>query len=336
MMVHGQQPLDFNFQRTYKRENVKLEPQVDFMVNMYIIFLGTSAATPTTTRGLSSLAIVRDGEVLLFDAGEGMQLNFIKSKMGMNRKMKIFITHMHADHCLGLLGLLQTMSLQGRENKIDIYGEPKLSEFIKENIRIINFGLSYEIHLHIIESEGLVVKEREYEVTCCSATHSTSAFSYCLTEIDRPGIFNIHEARRLGIPEGELYGRLQNGENIIYNGKTIRTSQVVGSRRLGRKVGISGDTRPSEKLRKFFTDCDVLVFEATYSQKLERKALLNFHSTAKEAAELAAGSRVRKLLLTHFSARYSDTQEMLSEAKSLHKNVSAAEDLMVVPVPYRE
>jgi ribonuclease Z len=306
------------------------------MVNMHVIFLGTSAATPTMTRGLSSLAIVRGGEVLLFDAGEGMQLNFIKSKIGMNKKMKIFITHMHADHCLGLLGLLQTLSLQGRENKIDIYGEPRLSEFITENIRIINFGLSYEVHLHIIESEGLVVKESDYEVTCCNATHSTSAFSYSLTEINRPGIFNILEAKRLGIPEGELYGRLQNGEDIIYNGKAIFSSQVVGPQRPGRKVGISGDTRPSEKLRKFFMNCDVLVFEATYSQKLERKALLNFHSTAKEAAEIAVGSRVKKLLLTHFSARYIDTQEILREAKSVYGNVSVAEDLMIVPVPYRE
>jgi ribonuclease Z len=306
------------------------------MVNMHVIFLGTSAATPTITRGLSSLAIVRGSEVLLFDAGEGMQLNFIKSKIGMNKKMKIFITHMHADHCLGLLGLLQTLSLQGRENKIDIYGEPRLSEFITENIRIINFGLSYEVHLHIIESEGLVVKERDYEVTCCNATHSTSAFSYSLTEINRPGIFNILEARRLGIPEGELYGRLQNGEDIIYNGKAIFSSQVVGPRRPGRKVGISGDTRPSEKLRKFFMNCDVLVFEATYSQKLERKALLNFHSTAKEAAEIAAGSKVKKLLLTHFSARYNDMQEILREAKSVYGNVSVAEDLMIVPIPYRE
>jgi ribonuclease Z len=306
------------------------------MVNMHVIFLGTSAATPTMTRGLSSLAIVRGGEVLLFDAGEGMQLNFIKSKIGMNKKMKIFITHMHADHCLGLLGLLQTLSLQGRENKIDIYGEPRLSEFITENIRIINFGLSYEVHLHIIESEGLVVKESDYEVTCCNATHSTSAFSYSLTEINRPGIFNILEAKRLGIPEGELYGRLQNGEDIIYNGKAIFSSQVVGPQRPGRKVGISGDTRPSEKLRKFFMNCDVLVFEATYSQKLERKALLNFHSTAKEAAEIAVGSRVKKLLLTHFSARYINTQEILREAKSVYGNVSVAEDLMIVPVPYRE
>ena len=126
------------------------------MADMRITFLGTSAAVPTLRRGLSSLALKRGPELLLFDAGEGMQQNFIKAGLGMNRKMKIFITHMHADHCVGLLGLLQTMSLQGRQRSVDIYGEPKLAEFIKENMRIINFRLSFDVNIHIIEQEGLI------------------------------------------------------------------------------------------------------------------------------------------------------------------------------------
>src|ERR671935_350614 len=120
------------------------------MVNMRLIFLGTSAAVPTVERGLSSIALARGNELLLFDAGEGMQRNFIRAGLGMNRKMKIFISHMHADHCAGLLGLLQTMALQGREKSVDIYGEPRLEEFIKENIRIINFSLTFDINIHII------------------------------------------------------------------------------------------------------------------------------------------------------------------------------------------
>src|ERR687886_2724827 len=147
------------------------------MVNMRLIFLGTSAAVPTVERGLSSIALARGNELLLFDAGEGMQRNFIKAGLGMNKKMKIFITHMHADHCVGILGLLQTMSLQGRRIDLDIYGQPELAEFIRENMRIINFRLTFDINIHIIEHEGVIIKGRDYEVTCCKAYHSVLAYS---------------------------------------------------------------------------------------------------------------------------------------------------------------
>src|ERR687886_2744241 len=150
------------------------------MTDLRIIFLGTSAAIPTIRRGLSCVVLTKGAELLLFDAGEGMQQNFMKARLGMNRKMKIFITHMHADHCVGLLGLLQTMGLQGREKSIDIYGEPRLEEFLRENMRIINFGLTFNVIVHKIENEGLVVKEKDYQVSCCEALHSVPTFAYCL------------------------------------------------------------------------------------------------------------------------------------------------------------
>src|ERR687883_491131 len=138
------------------------------MVNMRLIFLGTSSAVPTANRGLSSIALVRGAELLLFDAGEGMQRNFIKAGLGMNREMKIFIPHMHADHCAGLLGLLQTMALQGRDMAVHIYGEAKVKEFLIENRRIINFGLTYDLDLHVIQEEGVVLREDDYEIRCCA------------------------------------------------------------------------------------------------------------------------------------------------------------------------
>ena len=305
------------------------------MVDMRLFFLGTSSAVPTASRGLSSIALMRGAELLLFDAGEGMQRNFIKAGLGINKKMKIFITHMHADHCVGLLGLLQTMGLQGREKSVYIYGEPRLEEFLRENMRIINFGLTFDIILSKIEKGGVVVKEKDYQISCCETLHSVPSFAYCLEEFERPGIFNISEAKRLGIPEGELYGKLQHGQNIIYGGKMIKSTHVVGPPRRGRKIGISGDTRPTDKLVRFFKECDVLVFESTYGGDKQEKAIENGHSTAAEAATIAKKAKVDKLLLTHFSARYDETSLLVKEASAIHNNVEAAEDLKVVKISYR-
>ena len=305
------------------------------MVDMQLVFLGTSSGAPTVRRGLSSVVLVRGGELLLFDTGEGMQRNFIRAGLGMNRKMKIFITHMHADHCLGLLGLLQTMDLQGREKCVDIYGEPRVEEFLRENMRIINFRLTFDFTVRKIEKDGVIVRERDYQVSCCEALHSIPSLAYCVEEFDRPGIFNVMEARNLGIPEGNLYSKLQQGEDIEYQGKLIRASHIVGPPRKGRKIGISGDTRPTDKLVKFFKECDVLVFESTYSHDKLEKAIENGHSTAAEAAMIAKESKVNKLILTHFSARYDDTFQLVNEAKLIHDNVEAAEDLKVFKISYR-
>ena len=305
-------------------------------MDLRIIFLGTSAATPTDERGLSSIAVARGNEILLFDTGEGMQRNFIRSSLRMNCKMKVFITHMHADHSLGILGLLQTLSLNGRKLPIDIYGEPRLREFITSNTRLIGFGLSFDVRLHSIEKEGLLVREKDYEVTCCEADHNVTAYSYCLTELERPGIFSLKKAEQLGIPEGNLYKQLQSGMDIFVDGNIIRSSDVVGPGRPGRKIGISGDTRPTEKLCKFFENCDLLIFESTYSEELRHKAIENFHSTAAEAARLASQAGARKLVLTHFSTRYRQSSKLLAEARLIHENVDDASDLKIINLPYRQ
>lgn len=305
-------------------------------MDLRVVFLGTSAATPTEARGLSSIAVARGNEILLFDAGEGMQRNFVRSSLRMNSKMKVFITHMHADHSLGILGLLQTLSLNGRTLPIDIYGEPRLAEFIKFSINQIGFGLSFDINLHNIEAEGLLVRENDYEVTCCEADHHVIAYSFCLTELERPGVFNVKRAAQLGIPEGNLFKQLQSGKDIIIKGSIVRSTDVVGPRRPGRKIGISGDTRPTEKLCKFFENCDLLVFESTYGNELRHKAIENYHATATEAATLARQSGVRKLVLTHFSTRYRQSNQLLAEARLIHEDVDEASDLKIIDLPYRQ
>ena len=304
------------------------------MVDMKIVFLGTSAAIPTQKRSLSSIVLKRAGELLIFDVGEGMQKNFLQAKLGVNKKMKVFITHLHIDHCLGLLGFFQTMSLLGRTKKIDVYGESRLKEFINQNFHIINIELSYEIDIHTIEGEGIIANENDYQISCCRADHSVPSFSYCIEEHQRPGIFNIDKATKLGIPKGELYHKLQNGEDVIVNGKLVKSDEVVGPKRKGRKIGISGDTRPSFELRNFFDLCDILIFESTYAHDYQQKAIETFHSTSAEAALLAKESNCIKLILTHFSSRYNDPAILLDEARDIHANVDLAEDMKTFYVPY--
>ncbi|HEU4468662.1 MAG TPA: ribonuclease Z [Nitrososphaeraceae archaeon] len=306
------------------------------MVDMKIVFLGTSAAIPTEKRCLSSIVVKRGGELLIFDAGEGMQKNFLQAKLGLNKKMKIFITHMHIDHCLGLIGFFQTMSLLGRTKKIDIYGEPRLGEFIHENFRIINIGLAFEIVIHIIDKEGVIASEDDYQISCCKADHSIPAYSFCITEDPRPGVFNVENASKLSIPKGDLYRRLQRGEDVLVEGKLIKSNEVVGPNRKGRKIGVSGDTRPSPELRDFFNSCDILIFESTYSHDYQTKAIETFHSTSTEAALLAKESRCSKLILTHFSSRYDDPNLLLDEARTIHRNVDLAEDMKTFYIPYTE
>ncbi len=304
------------------------------MTELKIIFLGTSGAVPTNERNLSSVVIWRGDEILVFDTGEGMQRNFIRSKLPMNKKMKIFISHIHGDHCIGLLGLLQTLSMNGRTLPIEIYGDIKISEFVKENLRIINFYLNFEIVLNIISNEGLVTSEPEYKITCCKGKHSILNYSFCLEEFDRPGIFNVHLAHKYNIPEGEIYSKLQKGQDVLINNKIIRSKRIVGPPRPGRKIGISGDTRPTKKLQHFFKNCDILIFDSTFGDRDRLKAEETFHSTASEAAVLAKNAKVKKLFLTHFSARYKDVSYLVTEAKQKFNQVESAEDLKIVDVKF--
>jgi len=229
---------------------------------MKLVFLGTSAAQPTENRGLSCICLEKDGEILMFDAGEAAQISFMKSGLGWNKKMKLFVTHMHGDHCVGILGLLQTMSMQSRTEALEIFGPKGIEEFIGANIKILNFGLSFPILITTIK-EGKIFEDKKFSMYVCKANHSVSAFSYLFIEKDKPGRFNLEEAKKLGIPEGKLWSELQKGHEITVNQKIIKPEEVLGEKRPGKKIGISGDTMPTQELEKFFEDCDYLVFDST-------------------------------------------------------------------------
>ena len=298
---------------------------------MKLVYLGTSAAAPTVERSLTCICLVRKNEVLMFDAGEGAQIAYLKASLPWNKKMKIFVTHLHGDHCLGILGLLQTMSLQKRTEGVEIYGPAGIEEFITANIKVLNFGLPFPVFITIV-NEGNVVSEKDYQVKCCDAQHGISAFSYCFEENERSGVFYPDKAKELGIPEGKLWQELQNGNSIEVNGKKIKSSQVTGEKRLGKKIGISGDTRPTKKLEEFFKNSDYLSFDCTFSFDLKDRAIETNHSTAKEAADLAKNANVKNLILTHFSARYNDESLLLDEAKQIHESVIAAKDLLEIEI----
>jgi ribonuclease Z len=306
-------------------------------MQLRLIFLGTSSAVPTAKRCQQSIAVVRGGEVLIFDVGECMQRNFLRSGIGVNRRMRIFITHMHGDHVLGLLGLLQTLALNGRDLPIYVYGPKVLNEYIEVNRRLLNINLTYNLYFNSVDGDNaIVVDEKDYVIKACRAEHSIPAYSYCLHEKDRPGVFYPEKALALGVPKGRLWHKLQHGEDVIVDGRVVRSSDVTGPKRKGRKIGISGDTIVNDRLVEFFSDCDVLVFESTFSHEDKAKAIEAMHSTARDAAELAVKARVKLLVLTHFSARYNDVKRLVDEASAIHSNVIPAEDMLTIDVPYPE
>ena len=298
---------------------------------MRLVFLGTSAAQPTPERGLTCICLEKEGEILMFDAGEGAQISYLKSGLGWNKKMKIFVTHLHGDHCIGILGLLQTMTLQNRTEPMEIYGPDGIEEFIAVNIKVLNFGLSFPVMITTVR-EGTVVNEKTYTINSCEADHSVISYSYLFQEKDKPGRFFPDKAKELGVPEGELWHKLQTGQDIQVGDKIVKSSDVLGEKRPGKRIGISGDTRPTKKLEEFFKDCDYLSFDSTFSHELQNKALETHHSTAKEAADLAKKANVSNLILTHFSARYNDESVLLEEAKTIHSSVIAAKDLLEIEI----
>jgi len=304
-------------------------------LSLRITFLGTAASIPTKTRALSAVALKREGELFLFDCGEGAQRQMIIGKIGFNRKTRIFITHMHGDHILGLPGLLQTMSLLGRDKPLWIYGPQGIAEFIDAIKRTVRFALKFPVEVYEIE-DGLICQEKEYEIRSAWAEHSVPSLAYALIEKPRPGKFNPERAISLGIPKGPLWSRLQRGEDVkLPDGRVVKPKDVLGPPRRGRKIVYVGDTRPSSVIADFAFGADVLIHEATFAEDLAERAEEDLHSTPSGAALVAKKANVKLLVLTHISARYGDPKVLLEEAKKNFSNVLIAEDFMSIDVPLK-
>jgi ribonuclease Z len=306
-------------------------------MSLRVVFLGTGGSVPTPTRGLPAVLIQRKGEQIMFDCGEGVQRQMIRAGCGFHRKMKILVTHMHGDHVLGLPGLMQTMALLDRERKLDVYGPPGIREFLQCIKKTVQFALTFTVEIHEIEEEGTVCEESEYSIQAAWANHVIPSLAYALVEKPRPGRFYPEKAKLLGIPEGPLWSRLQQGhEAKLRGGRIVRPMEVVGPPRGGRKIVYTGDTRPFKGFVRLSAGADLLIHDATLEDDLRERAFEDGHSTPSQAAQDAKKAKVKQLILTHISARYSDTSTLLKQAKKVFRKTQVAEDFMEMEIPFTE
>lgn len=301
------------------------------MLSLHVVFLGTGGSIPTMGRSLPAVLLQRQSEQIMFDCGEGVQRQMVKAKVGFHRKMKIFVSHMHGDHVLGLPGLLQTMALLGRERKLEVYGPVGIGQFFKCVKESLNFGLTFDVEINEVCCDGVVCEEAEYFIEAVRSNHVISGWSYAFTEKTRPGKFHPDRAKALGIPEGELWSLLQHGDSVkLSDGRVVHPESVLGSPRKGRKIVYSGDTRPFESFIKFAADSDLVIHEATFDDALAEKAELDGHSTPSQAAMQAKKAKAKRLVLTHVSARYADSRLLFEQAQQVFKEVIVAEDFLVL------
>ena len=303
-------------------------------MDLDVVFLGTSASVPTAQRAPTALVVRRGGERLLFDCGEGTQRQLLRSSVGLVELREVFVSHFHADHYLGLPGMLKTFALRGRNLPLTIYGPPGLTDLFASLRRI--FGrLTYPLELVELQP-GDVLEREEYNLVTFPVAHGVQALGYALVEHPRPGRFDVETADALGVPPGPERGLLQAGESIeLLDGRTITPDEVLGAPRPGRRVVLAGDTAPSPTVREAARGAEVLVHEATFLDDERDRARETAHSTALEAAELAREAEVALLALTHLSNRYFGP-EVAREARTIFPETVVPKDFDVIDVPFPE
>lgn len=298
-------------------------------MDLSVFFVGTAGSVPSARRGLPAVLIRRGGEKLLFDCGEGTQRQLLRS-VGLPEIETVFITHFHADHWLGLPGMLKSFGLRERTEPLAVYGPTGLGELMGA-MRIVYGRLPYELTITELEP-GETVARDGYLIAAVPVRHKGQAsFGYALVEDARPGEFNPARAQELGVTPGRDFGRLQRGETV----DGVSPEQVMGEGREGRKIVISGDTAPCEALAIAAHQADLLVHESTFLHEDIERARKTSHSTARQAAELARDAEVRLLALTHFSSRYAGG-ELRDEARATFSATEAPRDFDTIELPFPE
>jgi ribonuclease Z len=298
---------------------------------MEITFLGTSGCIPTDKRGLSSVHINYLGEPMLFDCGEGTQRQMRLAGLNFMNVNNIYLTHLHADHFLGLGGMLQSMDFLERKEPLTIHGPRGTKETIDKLLTLGTFQLDY-LTVKVNETEeGLVFKGDRYTVSAARTVHTKNSLAYSLEE-DPHRKFNKPRALELGVPEGRLFSKLQMGEDVEVKGKKVTPDMVLAEPILGRKVVYTGDTRPCQSVIELALGADVLIHESMFSQEDIESTKDAAHSTTKQAAEVALNAQVKRLYLTHISQRYTEPEKLLAEAREVFPQTYMAEDFLKVKV----
>lgn len=305
---------------------------------LLVRFLGTAASRPTVERGVSSLAIVREGETLLVDCGEGTQRQMMRYGVSF-AFADLFVTHTHSDHILGITGLIRTLSLQGRTEALRIWTPPGGARTLRQCITLGGERATFQVHITELEHGSAVRRDDDYRIEAFAVDHAGSAsLGYALVEEDRLGRFNPILAREMGIPEGPLWGKIHKGEAVtLDDGRVVTPDMLVGGARRGRRIVVTGDTRPCANTIAAARDADLLVHEATFAEDEAARARETGHSTAREAAQVAREAGARRLVLTHISARYSrDVRELEQDARQVFPATSIARDGTEIVLPLTE
>jgi len=291
-----------------------------------ITFLGTAGSWPTKERSASAIAVDLERELVLLDCGEGTQRQFFQSSASFMRVRRIFLTHFHGDHFLGLPGLIQSMCLNQRTEPLDVYGPPDAKEMVGRALAMGYFTLRFPVEVHPLQP-GESVELDGYTVRTAHAEHPVPSISYRIDEAAKRGRFDADRARALGI-RGPDFRRLEEGSPVHVGGRVVHPSDVMGEPRAGRSIVYSGDTGPSDEVRKLAHRATVLIHEATVGQEIEAEANAWGHSSARQAAELAHRAEALALFLTHFSSRYKELEPLENEARVVFPGSRAARDLL--------
>lgn len=307
---------------------------------MELLFLGTNAGVPTLQRNVTSIALrlfEERGCFWLFDCGEATQHQILRSSLKLSKLEKIFITHLHGDHIFGLPGLLASRSNQGGGSPLTVYGPHGIKEFIETTMKLSQSRMDYI--LEVVEHDGgLIFEDETFTVSSDRLEHRIDSYGYRMAEKDRTGTLNLALLKSYGIRPGPIYGKIKRGESIqLENGQIIHSVDVLGLPKKGKVVTILGDTRPCPAVERLAKDTDMLVHESTYLHEMADTAFDYYHSTAVQAAEAARHAGAKQMILTHFSSRYKDMEQLnqlLDEAQSIFPNTLLAEEFKTFPIQH--